>query len=158
MTPPAATSPLKDRRTRIKLTKQYISHLQLQTGIPIENRADFDGELGVHIKCDQKLRKIDDDRWGLDLLFEVKAGKDQDVAYTLALVYSGLVLVEEKVEEKEKLLTALYVNTPSILYPFARSEIIHATRNAGFPALELEPLNFYSLYLKKRDRLLKEAL
>jgi preprotein translocase subunit SecB len=42
-----------------------------------------------------------------------------------------------------------YAEAPRILFPFARCIIADAVRDAGFPPLMLEPIDFNGLYLSQ---------
>jgi preprotein translocase subunit SecB len=42
-----------------------------------------------------------------------------------------------------------YAEAPRILFPFARRVIADAVRDAGFPPLMLEPIDFQGIYLQQ---------
>ena len=52
---------------------------------------------------------------------------------------------------------SLYAEAPRILFPFARRVIADAVRDAGFPPLMLEPIDFNGLYVQQLMRSSSEA-
>jgi len=40
----------------------------------------------------------------------------------------------------------LFIETPRLLFPFARAVVANATREAGFPPLNIAPVDFVALY------------
>ncbi len=42
-----------------------------------------------------------------------------------------------------------FAETPRILFPFARRVVADAVRDAGYPPLMLEPLDFNGLYMQQ---------
>ena len=45
----------------------------------------------------------------------------------------------------------LLVNAPALLFPFVRRIIADLTREGGFPPLMLDPIDFASLYMKRKQ-------
>ena len=43
----------------------------------------------------------------------------------------------------------IYAEAPRLLFPFARRVLADAVRDAGFPPLMLEPIDFNALYLQQ---------
>jgi preprotein translocase subunit SecB len=67
-----------------------------------------------------------------------------DVMFLLELDYAGVFHVEGVTEEQ--LHPFLMIECPRMLFPFARRIIADITREGGFPALNLETVDFVSLY------------
>ena len=45
----------------------------------------------------------------------------------------------------------LLIETPRLLFPFARAIVAHATREAGFPPLNIAPVDFVALYRQQLE-------
>ena len=45
----------------------------------------------------------------------------------------------------------LFVNCPALLFPFLRRIVADMTREGGFPPLLLDPVDFGSLYMRKKQ-------
>ncbi len=83
----------------------------------------------------------------LKLRVEAKAGTDIvfliEVSYAALLALTGL--------PAEHLRPVLLIEGPRLLFPFARAIIADATRNGGYPALLLNPIDFAELYRRQSE-------
>ena len=61
------------------------------------------------------------------------------------LAYGGLIGMRNLDDANKHAFT--YAEAPRLLFPFARRVIADATRDAGFPPLMLEPIDFNGIYL-----------
>jgi preprotein translocase subunit SecB len=78
------------------------------------------------------------------LQLEVNASSDIGVIYNVELLYAGLFRLRGV---PEKLLQpVLFVDCPTILFPFVRRVLADAIRDGGFPPLILDPIDFARLY------------
>jgi preprotein translocase subunit SecB len=78
------------------------------------------------------------------LQLEVNASSDIGVIYNVELLYGGLFRLRGV---PEKLLQpVLFVDCPTILFPFVRRVLADAIRDGGFPPLILDPIDFARLY------------
>jgi preprotein translocase subunit SecB len=69
--------------------------------------------------------------------------------FMLELVYAGTVTLGEVPQEAYGPL--LLIETPRLLFPFARAVIANATREAGFPPLNIAPVDFVALYRQRLE-------
>ena len=67
----------------------------------------------------------------------------------LELVYAGTVSIGEV--PQEALGPLLLIETPRLLFPFARAIVANATREAGFPPLNIAPVDFVALYRQQLE-------
>ena len=81
----------------------------------------------------------------LTITADAKTGAD--ALFLVELTYTGIVALGTVPREHERLL--LFIEVPRFLFPFARSVIAEATREGGFPALLIQPVDFMELY--RRD-------
>ena len=95
------------------------------------------------------------DRHESALTFKAEATSKIGVIYDLELVYAGLF--EIKGAPPEALEPMLNINCPALLFPFMRRIVADLTREAGFPPLLLDPVDFASLFMKKREALAANA-
>ena len=77
-----------------------------------------------------------------------KTPKDEPL-FMLELVYAGTVSLGEVPQEAYGPL--LLIETPRLLFPFARAIIANATREAGFPPLNIAPVDFVTLYRQQLE-------
>ena len=72
---------------------------------------------------------------------------EKGTAYIVELAYCGLVGMRNMPEEQAH--AFLYAEAPRILFPFARRVIADAVRDAGFPPLMVDPIDFNGLYVQQ---------
>ena len=92
-------------------------------------------------------RKIADEVEEVELKIVLTAKTGKGTAYLVDLTYCGLVGMRNINEADAHAL--IYAEAPRILFPFARRVLADAVRDAGYPPLMLEPLDFNNLYLQQ---------
>ena len=84
----------------------------------------------------------------LSIEANAKTPKDEPL-FVLELVYAGTVTIGEVPQEAYGPL--LFIETPRLLFPFARAVVANATREAGFPPLNIAPVDFVALYRQQLE-------
>ena len=84
----------------------------------------------------------------LSIEANAKTAKDEPL-FMLELVYAGTVSLGEMPQEAYGPL--LFIETPRLLFPFARAVVANATREAGFPPLNIAPVDFVALYRQQLE-------
>ena len=83
----------------------------------------------------------------VELKLNASAKCSQGVLYAVELVYAGLVAIRNLPEDQAH--AFIYAEAPRFLFPFARTIISDATRDAGFQPLMLDPIDFNALYVQR---------
>jgi preprotein translocase subunit SecB len=91
------------------------------------------------------------------LTLRVKAMSGDHVAFLIELDYAGIVSINQLVDE-EDLELLLFIETPRHLFPFARNILANVTRDAAFPPLIVNPIDFERYYQHTKKGTLKAAL
>ncbi len=107
-------------------------------GVVLEEQPEID----IDIQANGK--KIDDETYEVVLMINVEAKQEEKTLFIAELEYMGLCQVRHVPEEVMPSL--LMIQTPSLLFPFARQIIADVTSNAGFPPLFLQPVDFAALF------------
>lgn len=81
------------------------------------------------------------------LKLTINAASQRGKAYIVDLAYCGLVGMRNVPEEQAH--AFLYAEAPRLLFPFARRVVADAVRDAGFPPLMLDPIDFNGLYIQR---------
>ena len=81
------------------------------------------------------------------LKVNITASGEQGTAYLIELSYCGLVGIRNVPEDQAH--AFLFAEAPRILFPFARRVIADAVRDAGFPPLMVDPIDFNGLYVQQ---------
>ena len=74
---------------------------------------------------------------------------EKEPLFMLELIYAGTVTLGEVPQEAFGPL--LFIETPRLLFPFARAIVANTTREAGFPPLNIAPVDFVALYRQQLD-------
>lgn len=85
-----------------------------------------------------------DETYEVGLQLEVHASSDLGVIYNVELTYGGLFRLRAVPENL--LQPVLFVDCPTILFPFVRRVLADVIRDGGFPPLLLDPIDFAKLY------------
>jgi preprotein translocase subunit SecB len=85
-----------------------------------------------------------EDTYEVALQLEVHAKSDDGVIYNVELVYGGLFRLRGV--PQNLLQPVLFVDCPTLLFPFMRRVLADVVRDGGFPPLMLDPIDFGRLY------------
>jgi preprotein translocase subunit SecB len=85
-----------------------------------------------------------DDAYEVALQLEVHTKSDLGVIYNIELIYAGLFRLSGV--PQNLLQPVLFVDCPTILFPFLRRVLADIVRDGGFPPLMLDPIDFGRLY------------
>ena len=95
-------------------------------------------------------RQFDAKTFEVALTIEASAQTpEKEPLFMLELVYAGTVSLGELPQEAYGPL--LFIETPRLLVPFARAVVANATREAGFPPLNIAPVDFVALYRQQLE-------
>jgi preprotein translocase subunit SecB len=92
-------------------------------------------------------RPLADEVQEVELKIVVTAKCEKGTAYIVDLAYCGLIGMRNLDEAQAHAFT--FAEAPRIIFPFARRVIADAVRDAGYPPLMLEPLDFNGLYVQQ---------
>lgn len=95
------------------------------------------------------------DIYEVDLNFEAKATSDDGVIYNIELVYAGMFRLTGIPEQY--LQPVLFVDCPTLLFPFARRIVADLTQEGAFPPLLLDPVDFAGLYRQNAEQLQQQS-
>jgi preprotein translocase subunit SecB len=101
----------------------------------------------VDIQFNIGARPISDEVHEVEMKIVVTAKAEGGTAYIVDLAYCGLIGMRNIDEAQKHAFT--YAEAPRIIFPFARRVLADAVRDAGFPPLMLEPIDFNGLYMQQ---------
>ena len=90
---------------------------------------------------------VGDDVTEVALKVNINATCEKGALYIVELDYCGLVGIRNLPEEQAH--AYLFAEAPRILFPFARRVVADAVRDAGFPPLMVDPIDFNGLYIQQ---------
>lgn len=98
----------------------------------------------VDIQVNIASNQINEEVFEVELKITANAKCEQGALYLVDLSYCGLVGLRNVPDDAAHMFQ--YAETPRLLFPFARAVIAEATRDAGYPPLVLDPMDFGQLY------------
>lgn len=132
----------------------FTIHGQYVKDLSFENpKAPFSFQIqeppAFEISVDVKSAPLENKFFEVVLHIVTKAMHENEALFAISLDYAGLFQIE--VEDNEELEKILLVHCSNMLYPFARRVISDMTRDGGYPAVSLNPIDFFHLYMQKKD-------
>lgn len=140
----------------IIINGQYIKDLSFENPTPLESLSNSKEMPEISVNVDIKANGIQDNTYEVALSISADAQrKDQNGEkkrmFLVELEYSGVFTLN--IPDQNTIHPILMIECPRLLFPSARSLIATITREAGFPALSLNPIDFAELY---RQQFLKD--
>ncbi len=129
---------------QLAVVAQYVKDLSFESpGAPQTLQGPGDNpelKVGVNVNAGPR----GEDIYEVVLNFEAHAKSDAGVIYNVELAYGGLFRLHNIPEDV--LQPVLFVNCPTILFPFVRRVLADVVRDGGFPPLMLDPIDFGRLF------------
>ncbi|WP_298935867.1 protein-export chaperone SecB [uncultured Ruegeria sp.] len=112
---------------------------------------DVQPEIAVQVNLDAKKRPTDNQyEVSIKLNLKSKAKGLEDVLFLCELDYCGLFHIEGVPEDQ--LHPFLMIECPRMLFPFLRRIVSDITRDGGYPPVNLDNIDFVSLYRNELAR------
>ena len=116
-------------------------NIMAQKGAP----ADVQPDVQVQVNLDAKKRGAEHQyETAIKLNVTSKAKDGNATLFLLEIDYVGIFHIENVPEEQ--LHPFLLIECPRMIFPFLRRVVSDVTRDGGFPALNLENIDFMSMY------------
>lgn len=151
---PAAAANGTAPQMRFQVLAQFIRDLSFENALAQGNLVmpAAQPDIQVQVSLDAKKRETEH-HYEVATKFRIES-KIKDTGATLFLVeldYGGVFHIEGV--PQDQMHPFLLIECPRVLFPFARRIISDVTRDGGFPALNLDMIDFMNLY---RQELLRQ--
>ena len=93
--------------------------------------------------------KLGENSYDVSLTIKVEASYGEKTMFIAEVEQSGVFIINNYGEEEIKSLIAVFC--PSTLFPYAREILSSMVSKGGFPALNLQPISFESLYSQAKE-------
>ena len=134
----------------VLINAQYVKDLSFENPRAPQSLLQTQAQPEVQIGVDVKAQTIAAGLYEVQLTIHADAKSGADRVFLVELVYCGIVTAQNVPEAN--LGPILLVETPRILFPFARAIIANATREGGFMPLLLRPIDFADLLRQQQER------
>jgi preprotein translocase subunit SecB len=140
---PEATAAGADASQRLIVNAQYIKDLSFENPRSPHSLQQQTAPPAVEINVDVNAHNLGPESYEVVLTIKASAKVGDEPLFLLELAYGAVVTVQNLV--RDMLPAALLVETPRLMFPFARNIIADATRDGGFPPLMVNPIDFTEL-------------
>jgi preprotein translocase subunit SecB len=132
---------------QIFVNAQYIKDLSFENPRAPQSLRMQTGQPSVDINVDVAAQGLGPDTFEVILTIKASAKVQDEPLFLVELAYGAVVTVRNV--PQELLSPIVLVETPRLMFPFARSVIANTTRDGGFPPLMINPIDFAELLRRK---------
>ena len=145
----AAANPAPDGTEQLIVQAQYVKDLSFENPRAPQSLMQPGGPPEVQIGVDVKARNLGPETFEVLLSINVSAKAGGEPVFIVELAYGAVVAV--KGASEASLTNLVLVETPRVIFPFARAIIADATRDGGFPPLLINPIDFAELMRRNQQ-------
>jgi preprotein translocase subunit SecB len=150
---PEAPAPEAPAQVRMQVLAQFIRDMSFENAVAQKGLqgGEVQPDVTVQVSLDAR-KRTQDNQYEVITKFRVtsKNKATGDTLFLLELDYGGIFLVEGVSDEQ--LHPFLLIECPRLLFPFVRRIISDVTRDGGFPALNVDTVDFLALYRQELAR------
>ncbi|MGV1015317.1 MAG: protein-export chaperone SecB [Methyloceanibacter sp.] len=148
--PFAADTPRTGTEAQLTVLAQYIKDLSFESPAAPQSLQGPGQNPQLKVGINVNAGPRGDDAYEVILNLDVHAKSDAGVIYNIELVYGGLFGLRNI--PPHLLQPVLFVDCPTLLFPFMRRVLADLSRDGGFPPLMLDPIDFGRLYAQNLAR------
>lgn len=135
-------------RRQVIISAQYVKDLSFENPRAPHSLLQQQGPPPeVQINVDVKAGTLAPEIYEVTMTLRADAKQGSDSVFVAELVYGAVVTLANTAPDDVS--TALMVETPRLLFPFARSILAEVTRDGGFTPLLLNPIDFNEIYNRR---------
>ena len=152
-TPQNGAQPAAAAQPRMQIMAQFIRDLSFENAVAQKGapQGEVQPEITVQVSLDARKRSTEH-QYEVICKFRVGSKNTADDAnlFMCELDYGGVFHVEGVPEDQ--LHPFLMIECPRMLFPYVRRIISDMTRDGGFPAFNMDPVDFVALYRQELAR------
>ena len=147
----------KPAQPSVNVLAQYIRDLSFENILAQKGvSGDVTPDIQIQVKLDARKRSVTDQyETVIKLNIDSKSKNTKDQLFLLEIEYAGVFTVTGVPDEQ--LHPFLMIECPRMIFPFLRRVVSDLTQDGGFPALNLETIDFMQLYRSEALRRQTEA-
>lgn len=141
---PNAPQPQQTQQPQLSILTQFLRDLSFESPNAPGALQSPGGNPKLQMNINVQATKRGDDIYEVVLNFDARANSDLGVIYNVELVYGGMFRLANIPENV--LQPVLFVDCPTLLFPYMRRIVSQLAQDGGFPPLMLDPIDFAALY------------
>jgi len=136
--------------TQLFINAQYVKDLSFENPRAPQSLIQQKAQPEVSLDVDVKVANLAPELYEVALTISAQAKAEGETVFIVQLTYCGVVTAKNA---PQPILTSMIlVETPRLLFPFARNVIASATRDGGFPPLLINPIDFSELMRREQAK------
>lgn len=136
----------EDTAPAVGMLSQYIKDLSVENP-QAPHSLQWDAQPQIDVQVNIQVASINEEVHEVGLKLSVKAESDNGVHFSVELEYGTLFGLRNVPDDQAH--PFLFGEAPRLMFPFARRVVADAVRDAGYPPLVLEPIDFNALYMQQ---------
>ena len=104
----------------------------------------------IKLDVDVKAQNLGPNVYEVMLSIQANATRKGEPVFVIDVTYSAVITLQNV--PQEQLAFLLLVETPRLIFPFARAVVADATRDGGFPPLCVHPIDFAELLRRQQQQ------
>ena len=149
-TPPNGGDAAQAGPPQLFINAQYVKDLSFENPRAPQSLMQQKAAPEVSLDVDVKTRDLAPGVYEVALTISAEAKAEGETAFIAQLTYCGVVSAQNA--PPDMLTAMILIETPRLLFPFARSIIATATRDGGFPPLLVNPIDFAALVRREQEK------
>jgi preprotein translocase subunit SecB len=137
------------QQPQVNVLGQYIKDLSFESPDAARFLRGPGKNPNLQLNFNVQVQSMGENAFEVALSLEGEARSEEGVLYQIELVYAGAFILKNLPQEAVQ--PILYIEAPSLLFPFARRIVADLTREGGFPPLLLDPIDFAGLYRRRAE-------
>lgn len=131
----------------VRMLNKFIKDLSFDN--PNAPECFFDERpISISMQLNIKATSLEKEVFLVHLIVEITGSREQDTVFTLFIEQCGIFEVIANSPKEEEY--SLYVDCPTLLYPYICALVRNITADGGVPPLNLEHIDFVEMYKQKR--------
>ncbi|MDR1332840.1 MAG: protein-export chaperone SecB [Holosporales bacterium] len=145
------TEESNELRSPFYIHDQYVKDLTFENPNFLMKYSQEPSQPQVTVNVEASVASLDNGNYEVTLDIAVKSTVEDTQLFVLELKYAGLIAVAPEIQQ-DILETVLLVHCPFLMFPYAREIVSSVTSSGGYPPLMIEPIDFASLYISKKQQ------
>ncbi len=140
----------KNQNNSIQINMQYIKDMSFEAPEMPISLLQIKSAPAININVDLNAQKTNNEKcFTVDLTVRVQAQNKETnkTLFLCELTYGALATLDIPADKIEPV---LMVEIPHMIFPYARQIVGNMIQQAGFPALQINPIDFLGLYQQKK--------
>lgn len=152
-TTPAAAPATPPTPPKIQILNQYIRDLSFEN-LAMQKGKMPEGKTAFKVQVALDARKMDDGNYEVINKLNITGTVGEENIFLIELDYAGRFSIENVAEAQ--LHPILMVECPRLMFPYMRRVVGDLTRDGGYPPLNLDNIDYVTLYRNEINRRVQE--